>query len=156
MTNKQNAGTPAYFDHVHLKVKAYREDHEHEQTSASFSKWAGGLMRSCATSKVKDLKPRDVVSFKVPHEQTDVEHVGTIVDTDPHAATVTIQEHVPSDDGTGWTRTGTTHVVRYSDVTDRHTNFLESEDSDDTDETEQVKAAFHDYFFSATPKRKRK
>ena len=152
---------PGYFNPQTLKVTAFASDYN--QVKASTAAWAGGLMRSCATVTTKDLKPRDVVSFKVPHEMNDVEHVGTIVDTDPHSATLSVQEHVPNEARDGWTPTGTSHVLRYSDVTQKHSTFpdLETGDRDDEDaedDPEKVSAAvrqsFKDYFFAPTPKRR--
>jgi hypothetical protein len=94
-----------YFDRATGRVLPFTD--EMRETRKVTAKGAGNFMRACASSTVRDLRSKDIVSYVVPHEESDKIHVGRIVDADPHSATVEIQEHQPSADREGWTPVGT-------------------------------------------------
>jgi hypothetical protein len=119
---------------------------EMKDTRKVTAKWAGHLMRSCAKSKVRDLKAKDIVSFVVPHMQDDTIHVGRVTDVDRDGARLEVQEHVQSEDGE-WVPVNTKHTLDWSDVQQKHTKFPDLEAGDDAEnEEEQVRANFREYF----------
>jgi len=144
-STKQPAAEAAagYFDRVTGKVRPYASDHKEVQ--AGFAKWAGGLMRSCATSKVRELRIGDIVSYVVPVEQTDMVHYGKVLIADPQSATLEIQEFLPSEND-HWVPVGIKHVVNYSNVVQKSNRFPDLQDGDFNDEADDAEASLQRSF----------
>jgi hypothetical protein len=151
-STKQSAAEPAagYFDRVTGKVRPYSSDYKEVRSLAA--NWMGGLMCSCATSKVRELRTGDIVSYVVPVENTDMLHYGKVLIADPQAAIVEIMEHLP-DSSDRWTPAGIKHTVQYANIVERHSRFPTLNDGDFEDEGDEseysearVRASFKDYF----------
>jgi hypothetical protein len=149
---------PASFNAFTQKATAAASDSG--QVKASTAAWAGGLMRSCASAKVRDLRNKDIVSYHVSHESPDRLHIGRVVDADKGSATVEIQEHVVSDKGE-YVPVNTRHTVSWTDVQNKFNEWPEQRTDEDDEDAEGVydeakaRASFRAYFTSPSPKRKR-
>jgi sporulation protein YlmC with PRC-barrel domain len=147
---------PASFNAFTQRATAAASDSKDVQSG--FSQWAGSLMRSCATAKVRDLKSRDIVSYSLPHETKDGVYVGRVTDVDKDNARVEIQQHVLSPEGE-WVPVPTRHTVDWSNVQRTFTDWPElRDDSDESEEYDEarVRASFQAYFTAPSRKRKGK
>jgi sporulation protein YlmC with PRC-barrel domain len=145
-----------YFDSATLKVIAFADDSKEVQ--AGFGRWAGSLMRSCATATVRDLRNKDIVSYSLPHESKDGVYVGRVTDVDKDNARVEIQQHVLSPEGE-WVPVPTRHTVDWASVQRKFSEFPEPRgdepDEDGEYDEAKVRASFRDYFTGPSPRKRR-
>lgn len=142
---KATANVPGWFDPTKGKAVPFAQGDEVIKSTAT---WASGFMRAGA-AKAAELGKGGIVSYRVPHEQTDRMHVGRIVETDEDKATVEIQEHLPDEEGQ-WHPVPTRHWVGHRDVHQIHSRFPDleggDEPDDDADDSEKVSASIRQSF----------